>query len=152
MLVQHGEPRLLLREDEGTSEESGTRQGRGSAARGAGRQRDGFDAGRARVEAGRAPLASCRVAPPPPVVVVTFRRVPVQEETLQYVRHCYRRVESDLAVRCTMVDVIVERSPAGRVRASISLGAPPVLRVEDEDPDELLAIRNAFARLYPAGR
>jgi hypothetical protein len=38
------------------------------------------------------------------------------------------------------------------VRASISLGAPPILRVEDEDPDEFLAIRNAFARLHPAGR
>jgi hypothetical protein len=152
MLVRHGEQRLLLRQGEGTREESGTRRGRWSAARDHGRQIDGFDAGRARTEAGRAPAAACRVAAPAPVFVLTFRRVPVQEETLQYVRHCYRRVESDLAMRFALIDVIVERSPAGRVRASISLGAPPVLRVEDEDPDELLAIRNAFARLHPAGR
>lgn len=152
MFAQHREWRLLSRGEEGSSEDSGTRRSRWAAVRGHDRGRDGFDVGRAQAEASAARPAACRAVPPTPVVVLTFRRVPVQEETLQYVRHCYRRVESDLAMRFALVDVLVERSGAGSVRASISLGVPPVLRVEDEDPDELLAIRNAFARLHPAGR
>ena len=152
MLAQHREWRLLPRSEEGTGEESSTRQSRWPAASRKDLGCDGFDVGRLRTAPRVAAPVACRAVPPTPVVVLTFRRVPVQEETLQYVRHCYRRVERDLAMRFALVDVLVERSEAGSVRASISLGAPPVLRVEDEDPDELLAIRNAFARLHPAGR
>lgn len=83
-----------------------------------------------------------------PILVLTFRGVPVQEETLQYVRRCCRRAQAELALGVALVDVVVERCEGGAVCASITLGAPPVLRVEDRDLDELLAIQNAFARLY----
>jgi hypothetical protein len=152
MLARHSEWRLLARGEGGSSDESGTRERRWSAVREVDRRGDGFDAGRGRATPAADGLGVVRAKAASPMLVLTFRRVPVQEETLQYVRHCYRRVESDLAMRFALVDVLIERSGAGSVRASISLGAPPILRVEDEDPDEFLAIRNAFARLHPAGR
>lgn len=84
-----------------------------------------------------------------PLLDLTVRGVELREETLFYVRRCFRRLQQELAREDERVSVLLERIEGSvAVRAFVALGEHESLPVGyGEDPDELLATSCAFALL-----
>jgi len=80
---------------------------------------------------------------------LTFRGVELRDDTFHYVKHCSRSALAALGLRDRRVQVLLERERlADRVRAYVAVDdGPTTLRARGADADELIAVRNAFARL-----
>lgn len=83
------------------------------------------------------------------VLDLTLRGVELREETVFFVRRCFRRLQRELARSDERVSVLLERAEGSlAVRAFVAVGEGESPSVgSGEDPDELLATSCAFAVL-----